>query len=311
MKKLTRFIVLLIIVSAFSCQSKQNEKSGMIANMMTPSDKNESTDALEKSPAPPPPPESDYALAEITVSDDIVQVDESQGKSVIEKPVNKKKIIKDGSMTIRSKNINSGKKAIDDICKKFNAYYDSEELQNNDKSINYNLKLRIPSENFESLILAIENGKDEIISKNIEARDVTEEYIDIVTRLNNKQAYLKRYRDLLAKAVSVKDILAIEENISALQEEIESKEGRLKYLKDQVAYSTLSISLYKEKEYVYQPSQHFKFSERVKNSLANGWTSVVDFVLWIIKVWPGIIIIVVLIFFIRRFITKRKRKLLK
>jgi len=223
-------------------------------------------------------------------------------------PVDKKKIIKDGNMSIKSIDIAESKKGIDELVKKHNAYYDSEELQNNDSRISYDLKIRIPSENFEKFISQIEQGKDEISNKSIHSRDVTAEFVDTEARLNNKREYLKRYKDLLSKAASVKDILAIEENIRTLQEEIESKEGLLKYLSDQVAYSTLDISLYKENEYIYKAKQKDKFIERIKRSLSDGWTSIVDFLLWILTIWPFIILILAATYIFRSRIKKRKVK---
>ncbi len=220
--------------------------------------------------------------------------------------INKKKIIKDGNISIKTNDIIISKASIDELIKKYNGYYENEDLQNNDQQISYNLRVRVPSENFEKILSVIENGKEEVTNKNIQARDVTEEFYDIETRLVSKREYLSRYKALLAKASTVKDILAIEENIRVLQEEIESTVGRLKYLSDQVSYSTLNVNLYKEKEFVYKPQSQDKFSERVKKSLSSGWNSIVSFVLWIITIWPLILVLILSILVIRGW--KRNRK---
>lgn len=259
-------------------------------------------------------PRADKAKVKFTPSrmvadKEIVESDKSRTETLGDKSIiSKKKIIKDGNISVKTNDINASKKGIDDLLKKLNAYYESEDLQNNDQTISYDLKIRVPADNFEKLISSIESGKDEIRSKSIQARDVTEEYVDIETRLTNKREYLKRYKELLSKASTVKDIIAIEENIRTLLEEIESKEGRLKYLSDQVSFSTLDINLYKEKEFIYKPQPQDKFSERVKKSLSNGWTSVVDIVLWTITVWPLILLTLVVIFIIRRVIKKHKSR---
>ena len=220
--------------------------------------------------------------------------------------VSKKKIIKDGYISVKTNDINVSKKGIDKLLKTLNAYYESEDLQNNDQTISYDLKIRVPADNFENLISSIENGKDEIKSKSIQARDITEEYVDIETRLTNKREYLKRYKELLTKAATVKDIIAIEENIRTLQEEIESKEGRLKFLSDQVSFSTLNINIYHDKVFVYKPEPQDKFSERIKKSMSNGWTSIVGFVLWVISIWPFLFLVFAGNFVIKRILKKRK-----
>ena len=286
---LTTILVLLTIL--YSCDSNHKEiKESVIAseaevgtvNFMPPEIKKdeEISDALESNNSEPE-----------TVNNNT--------------PVNKKKIIKDGNISVKTNDITFGKKNIDELLKNLNAYYEAEDLQNNDQLISYNLKVRVPAENFEKLISGLENSNGEVKSKNIQARDVTEEFVDIETRLKNKREYLKRYMALLAKAYTVKDILTIEENIRTLEEEIESKEGRLKYLNDQVSFSTLNINLYQEKEFIYKAEQEDKFSERVKKALSNGWTGAMDIVLWSISVWPLIVGIIGIVVLVRRV---RKRK---
>lgn len=220
--------------------------------------------------------------------------------------VNKQKIIKDGNITLKSKNVIHSKKAIDQSLKKMDAYYESEDLQNNEQSMAYNLKIRVPAVNFERLIANLESGEDEIEAKNIQARDVTEEYVDIETRLATKREYLQRYKQILAKAATVKDILAVEGNIRTLLEEIDSQEGRLKYLADQVSFSTLSINLYEQKNYIEQPKS--SFLTRIKIALNSGWQSIVNFTLWLLGIWPYLTIAFIGFVMIRRSIKQRKNR---
>lgn len=216
------------------------------------------------------------------------------------------KIIKSGNISIQTNDINTSKKNIDELLKKLNGYFEKEDLENNDQITAYNLKIRVPADNFEKLISSIETGKDEIKSKSIQAKDVTETYVDIKTRLENKREYLKRYRELLAKAATIKDVLSIEEQIRPLEEEIESKEGQLKYLNNQVAFSSLEINLYQKKDFVYKPEAKDNFFERVKNSLGNGWVAVVELIIWAISIWP-FIIAAFIAFWVARRVTKNRR----
>lgn len=300
MKTKSLVLALMLLSIGYSCDSnKKSDKTGeskpveyaseetiQCAPEITLNNKNDANTA-------------DCVLQEISPTDEI--------KTSAEK-INKKKIIKDGEIFIRTKDIFETKKNVDETVKKFNAYYDNEDYVNNDNEIKYSLTIRIPANNFELFIASIENGKNEITSKNITARDVTDEFIDLETRLTNKKEYLKRYKELLAKASTIKDILAIQENIRTLQEEIESSEGRLKYITDQVDYSSLSLTLTKIKVHKNKPSQTETFSEKIKDSLTSGWTSIVEFFLWIIAIWPLIIVIAVSTFLIRWMIRKQRIK---
>jgi hypothetical protein len=246
-----------------------------------------------------PPPSAKYDM----VTDNFFEPDNTVS---VPDSVDKKKIIKDGKMSVKVSDVEQGKKSIDALVKKFNGYYEREEFINNDRMNSFDLRIRIPSVNFENILSGVEEGIGEVISKNIYSRDVTEEFIDVQTRLINKKNYLKRYNELLSKAASVEDIIKIEENVRTLQEEIESKEGRLKYLTDQVEYSTLNVHLFKEVEYIFKSGKEDRFTERLKSSLNNGWKGIVNFTLWLIQSWPLLILAVGIIFGWRRY-SRRKR----
>ena len=190
--------------------------------------------------------------------------------------------------------------------RKIDGYYEKEETENNSHEISHQLMIRVPAIHFDKLIIALENRGNTIVNKSIQARDITEEYVDIQTRLAHKRAYLQRYRELLAKAQNIDDIVTVENSIRTLEEEIESKEGRLRYLDDQVAYSTLHIRLFNEKEYIYEPQQQGGFIEKVKRSLSYGWIGIVEFTVWMISLWPIVLLVPLLIVIIKRIRKKRK-----
>jgi len=294
----TTLLILVLLITLISCKQNNDDADiGYVKAMeieLTPPPPNEVMDVVKFAP----PEIKDDAL-EHGLPEEVL----NSGSTAL----NKKKIIKDGEISIKTKDITTTKKSIDATIKSLNAYYEVEDLQNNSEQISYNLKIRIPANNFEKLITSIEKGEDEITYKSINARDVTEEYFDTETRLANKRAYLNRYKELLSKAGKVQDILAIEENIRVLEEEIESKVGRLKYLNDQIAYSTLTLNLSKDKEFIYKAPEEDSFAERVKRSLGNGWSSVVNFALWLITMWPFIIVTIALIILIKRIKKKRKK----
>jgi len=152
----------------------------------------------------------------------------------------------------------------------------------------------------------IETGTGEVLYKDINARDVAEEYIDLETRLANKRKFAERYTELLKKAGTVKDMVEIEESIRNIEEEIESTEGRLRYLNDQVSFSKLTLILTQEKNYTYKPQHTRNFFERLKESLHKGWKGFVGFLLLMVRIWPFWILAIVGWMLYRRFKKRRK-----
>lgn len=220
--------------------------------------------------------------------------------------VNKQKIIKDGRLGIRVTELESTKSRIDTLVKINGGYYAKESYNNSDYESSYSLKVRIPSNRFETFISQIESGEGEILYKEIDARDVTDQFIDLETRLDNKRNYLARYQELLKKAKTIKEILEIEERIRGLEEEIESTEGRLKYLGDLVAYSTLDLSIAKQKNFKYNPAKRDRFIERLKQSLSKGWFGFIGTLLFLIKIWPFWIFISLVLYFWKKHKQRKK-----
>lgn len=225
-----------------------------------------------------------------------------------EAEVTLQKIIRNGSMTIKVSDALKAKIEVEAILKKYNAYTGNEQLDNTDYAANYHLQIRVPADKLDAMVADLE-GMDGVVSyKAINAMDVTEEYIDIETRLTNKKAYLDQYRNLLKSARTIEEILKVREQIRVLEEEIESAEGRLKYLNNQVSLSTLDLTLQQEKDFVYRPDRKINFLERLKESLSSGWYGFVTFMITAIGLWPFWLLLIFLIWLAKWYSSRKKSK---
>ncbi|WP_433814428.1 DUF4349 domain-containing protein [Flavobacterium johnsoniae] len=169
-----------------------------------------------------------------------------------------------------------------------------------------NLTVKVPSQNFDRFINDISKGVSYFEIKNISAQDVTEQFIDLTSRLNTKKKLEERYLQILQKATKVSEILEIEKQISVIREEIEAKEGQLKYLQNRVSESTVTIEFYKttaEKEGV-----KISYGSKIWTAVKSGFFSLSDFLISLISVWPFIIIFCVLAYFIRKRFKRKKQQ---
>ena len=220
-----------------------------------------------------------------------------------------KKIIRNGNLTIESRDLEDSKNRLDTLVGHFAGYISAESFNDQEDQLSYNITCRIPADKFDLFISGIESGPDKIISKSVNANDVTEQYYDVKIRLENERQVEKRYLELLGQARTVKDILDIEEKLGKVRQEIESKEGRLRFLDSQVSYSTLNIWIYQKKDRKYEPEDRDSFGQRLLKSLHKGWQGFVDFLLFFLRLWPlwivGLIIWRSVVWFSRR--SKRKK----
>lgn len=289
MKKLLIPIFCVLLV-----QCKKNEPQALNANMVdiVQEDKVASLDA-------PPPPNAEAEKMMSPVS--------SPQNSSLQINTISKKIIKNGNMRIQVGDIKKAQGQINSILKNNSAYIQKEEFQNTDTDENLDIVIRVPHKNFDALVNSFSNGVGAVLSKNISSDDVTEEYTDVSIKLANKKIYLEKYRDMLKTAKTTKDMLEIQENIRALEDEIDVAEGRLRFIDDRVNYSTLTINLYKEKVRSAATSR-IGFGSRFGDSVTEGWNSFVEFLLGIISLWPFLLLIPVIVIAWKKWKNRRKKR---
>jgi hypothetical protein len=100
--------------------------------------------------------------------------------------------------------------------------------------------VRVPATHFEQT-LAAARSHGRVLQQNLQASDVTKEYLDLELRIANTRKARERLLALMEKADKVEDLLKIEEQLRRLTTELEQMEGELKWLADQVALSTVEV----------------------------------------------------------------------
>lgn len=114
------------------------------------------------------------------------------------------------------------------------------------RSNSVDLQIRIPAASF-TLAVGWFEQLGTVTHKSINASDVTDQYVDLEARLKAKTALRDRLQQLLQRATEVKDVLAIETELTRLQADLDSMEGRLRVLKSQVQLATLNLHLERRK----------------------------------------------------------------
>ena len=272
-----RIAILLIVLLLASCHNKNpnlflgkstgySEQSDFSGDLLMEEEPIENPRTAE----PPPPPE-EYTI--------------EKGS----------KIIKNGNMKFEVTDLESVKSRIDSSLRSVNAYYENEQFNDYSNRSSYSLAIRIPNAKFDSLINDFESGIGKLTTKNIQAKDATEEYVDLNIRLVNNLMYLTQYRSILAKAKSIKEILEIQEMIRRIEEEIESKKGRIKYLDDRVSFSTLNLEITELNTLVI--SDNPSYFLRTGNAFMSGIEGFLEFTIAVVHVWPLILFLGLLIGF--------------
>jgi len=218
---------------------------------------------------------------------------------------NSQKIIKESYLSFETESVEQTFQYINTQVSKYKGYIQSDNVTKDYRQITREIIVRIPTNNFQPVIDSISKKVRVFDRKSISLKDVTEEFIDLEARLKVKLELEIRYLELLKKAKNVKEMLQIEREVAKIREEIEAKQGRLKYLKNQVSFSTINLTFYEPIQVVKSKSKTY-FS-KVLNALKGGFNSLGDLLLGFLYIWPYIIFIVITFYFIRNKFIKRKK----
>ncbi|SFB22821.1 protein of unknown function [Lentibacillus halodurans] len=112
-----------------------------------------------------------------------------------------------------------------------------------DGSISGRISARIPQDQFREFTQLVEEGSSDVVESSVSGQDVTEEYIDLESRLESKQVVEERLLSFMEQAEETEDLLKISDDLAAVQQEIEEITGRMNYLENKVDLATVTIQI--------------------------------------------------------------------
>ena len=128
------------------------------------------------------------------------------------------------------------------------------------------LTIRVDATRFDAAVAAI-RGLGDVRSENVGTQDVTKAYADLETRLKVKRETADRLREILrTRTAKLSDILEAERELARVTEEIEQMEGERRFYDQQVALSTLTVTL-QEPAAIVEAGVFAPLSEAMRDSL--------------------------------------------
>ncbi len=157
--------------------------------------------------------------------------------------------------------------------------------------------VRIPVDQYDAFLGAL--SKLGIPEKfNQTAQDVTEEYVDLEARIANKKRLEERILELLVGSDGeIKDVIEVERELARVRGEIEQMEGRLRFLENHTALTTVTINVVERQSYV--PAQAPTFLGRIDQAWGSSLISLRRFgehlTVAIVFMFPWFLVLVVVL----------------
>lgn len=106
--------------------------------------------------------------------------------------------------------------------------------------------IKVPAEGFMSFLDRIAEIDNLSFEKSVSGKDVSEEYVDLESRLKSQLLVEERLLTMMEKATKADELLKFSNQLAAVQEIIEGIKGRLRYLDNNVAFSTIHLRIYQK-----------------------------------------------------------------
>ncbi len=152
-------------------------------------------------------------------------------------------IVRTGEMSLVVTDVVETRDEIAQLAARLDGYVVSSRIWGEEQDIRARMSIRVPNDKFELTLSELRDLAVRVTSESTDSQDVTEEYVDLKSRLKNAEATESQYLALLEKAKDVEDILRIYESLSRVRREIEQIKGRMQYLERTSSMSLISVHL--------------------------------------------------------------------
>ncbi len=190
-----------------------------------------------------------------------------------------------------------------------------ESYSNNRKTERYaTFVIRIPAEKLDTFNDKLD-GLLNITSFSENTTDISLEYADIESRLQTLKSKKVALEAMLEKAVTIDEIILIQDNLYSVISDIESYQSRLNVYDNKVSYSTVNLTVNEVVEYTEVEEEEPSFFDRVANAFTKTWSFFgelcLDIAVGLVWIMPYIIlplIVVIVIIIIVKFKKKKNKQ---
>jgi hypothetical protein len=159
------------------------------------------------------------------------------------RPASKRLIIKNAELALEVEDTDVAINRSLGIVDEYRGYVISNRTWFNGEDKYATLAIGVPSDDFEEMLRRLKDLAVKVTNETASGQDVTDEYVDLESRLRSLEATAARIREFLADAKNVEQALQVSNRLSEVELEIEQVKGRMTYLKDRAAYSTITLQL--------------------------------------------------------------------
>ena len=183
-----------------------------------------------------------------------------------------KKLIVTAYMTLETMNLDDVLDELNNEIASCGGYVQSSSIYNYSSRRSYEACIRIPADSYSDFVKAVK-ASGNAASFNESVEDITNTYTDLQARINSLKAEEEKVLEFYKEAKDLEELMLVEERLTEIRYEIDSKEAQMKNYDLLTAYSTLHLTINETKEYTPVSEDFFT---KLGNSFKNGWNNFVS-----------------------------------
>ena len=218
-----------------------------------------------------------------------------------------RKIIKQASVNIETKNSEELIKKINDNVKSANGYVSSLEENNYNEYKRISTTVNVPPEKLDEFLEFLsENGT--ITEKSVVTSDITDSYTETASKIKAYETEEKALLGILEKCENVQDTITVQNRLSEVRSELEAMKSQKKLYDSQISYSEITISVVQvERESRVVKGFGSEVSEKFSESLYNLGQFFRNLAVFLLGASPYILVLIAVIV-LAVIVIKRKKK---
>jgi hypothetical protein len=218
-------------------------------------------------------------------------------------------IIKTGDMVLQVTGIDAALTTATDQIKALGGYASGSDRSGDDESAQASITFRIPAAAWDQAVAGLRGLATKVLAERSGTQDVTTQVVDLAARIKNLQATETALQAVMTQATEIKDILAVQSELTNVRGQIEQAVAEKTHLEGQAAYSTLTVTFSLKPDPVLTSTTAFDPKTQVDEaaaSLVGILQAVASAGIWFAIVWLPILIALgflalVVIWVMRRF----------
>ncbi|MFE0450589.1 DUF4349 domain-containing protein [Streptomyces sp. NPDC058914] len=167
--------------------------------------------------------------------------------------------------------------------------------------------LRVPVEKYDDVLSGLQ-GAGKLLERTAKAQDVTDQVVDVDSRITSQRASVARIRELMDQATALSDVVTLEGELSRREADLEALLARQASLKDRTTMATITLTL-SEKPVAKKAKEDDE--PGFLDALAGGWEALVTVLRWLAvafgAVLPFAVVALVLLLVWLRLLRGRRR----